>query len=291
VPATSRCRARLAARRTPRDLGGAPLTSSTPDALWSSRSVRLLHPAAVKCAGLRRRLGRQRLLDGVDLTVPVGARLLLMSHPAASASLLLRVLAGLARPSAGTYRLAGLTRSDASSQGWARRVAYVGPESAMYAWMSPREILELSGRLAGYDRADTRRRADAMVERYRLGPGLDRPIGRSAAALAQRTALAAAMVTDPEVVLLDEPLRSCDPDERRRLLQLPDRRRTVLLASHLPTGETELVNQIALIRDGRLVLHAPTADLERAGLPLSIRGVDQLAELRSPGHRAAAAAR
>jgi ABC-type multidrug transport system ATPase subunit len=266
-----------------------PLTSSTPDALWASRSVRLLHPAAVTCAGVKRRVGRQQLLDGLDLSVSVGARLLLVSHPAASASLLLRVLAGLVRPSAGRYRLAGLERSDASPRGWARRVAYVGPESAMYAWMSPRESLELSGRLAGYDRADARRRAEAMAERFRLGPGLDRPIGRSGAALAQRTALAAAMVTDPEVLLLDEPLRSCEPDERRRLLQLPGQRLTVLLASHLPTGETGLVNQIALIRDGRLALHARTADLERAGLPLSIRGVDQLAELRTQGRAPAAA--
>ena len=111
----------------PRDRGGQTLTSSTPDALWASRSIRLLRPAAVACEGITRIVRGQLLLDDLALSVGVGARLVLVSTPDESASLLLRILAGLSRASAGSVRLAGLSQADSSPSGWARRIGYVGP--------------------------------------------------------------------------------------------------------------------------------------------------------------------
>src|SRR5918996_4219844 len=128
-----------------------PMTSSTPDALWASRSVRLLRPAAVVANGLRRSVRRRWLLDGVDLRVPVGARLLIVSQPEGAGPLLLGILAGLVRPHAGTFDLAGLSRADESSSGWRRRIAYLGPESGYYEWLSAMGVLDLAGRLAGHD--------------------------------------------------------------------------------------------------------------------------------------------
>jgi ABC-2 type transport system ATP-binding protein len=255
------------------------LTSSTPDALWASRSVQLLRPAAVVCDGVRRSVHGERLLDGLDLAVGVGARLLLVSTPEASASLLLRVLAGLARATSGILRIAGVTRADDSAAGWARRIGYVGPEAGIHPWMSPGEALDLAGRLAGLDPHERRRRIDEAAELYRLGAQLGTPVRRGGPALAQRTALAAAMLAEPEVLLLDEPLRSLEPDERRLLLTIPGRRRTVLLASRYPASEAGLVNQVALLREGRIVLHVGIAELDEHDLQLSMRGIEALAEL------------
>ena len=247
-----------------------------------------MRPAAVEVHGLRRSQGGRRLLDGLELRVPVGARLLLVSRPEESVSVLLRVLAGLVRPSGGTVLLAGLSRADDSAAGWARRVTYLAPGAGIYPWLSPNEALDLAGRLAGYDRAERRRRIEAATEHFRLGSGVDRPISRGGAALAQKTTLAAAMLTEPEVLLLDEPLRSVEPLERARLLRLPGPRTTVLLASRLPASEAGLMTQVALLRDGRLALHAPVAELDRAGLPPSLRGIEALADLRAAGLPAAA---
>ena len=122
--------------------GDLPVKSSTPEALWSARSVRVLRPAAVNCQGLDRR----PLLDGFSLRVPVGSRLLLVAQPDASASLLLRALAGLARVH-GRIEMAGM--SDPSREGWGRRVAYLGADPGLYAWMSPREALRELFRCAG----------------------------------------------------------------------------------------------------------------------------------------------
>jgi ABC-type multidrug transport system ATPase subunit len=145
--------------------------------------------------------------------------------------------------------------------------------------MSPREVLDLAGRIAEYDARDRQRRIDALAETFRFGVHLDQPVRRGGEPLAQRVALAAAMLSDPEVLLLDEPLRAIEADERTRLLAIPGSRRTVLLASRYPASEAGLVDQVALLRDGHLVLHAPVRELDARGLDLSESGIEALAEL------------
>ena len=118
--------------------------SSTPDALWSAPSLRVLRPAAVSCTAV----SRGRLLDRVSLSVPVGMRLLVVGEPDESASMLIRVLAGLSRPRRGRVEIAGL--ADPSASGWGRRVAHLGPEPGIPAWMTPREVLALAAQLVLY---------------------------------------------------------------------------------------------------------------------------------------------
>jgi ABC-2 type transport system ATP-binding protein len=266
------------------------VTSSTPDALWSSRAVRLLRPAAVVCEGVRRRGRRGAGLDGLNLQVPVGTRLLLVGEPDAAATLMVRILAGLAHRDGGRIRIAGTERPDGSPQGWGRRITFVGPETGLYPWMSAAETLELAARLALLDPLTARRRIAEAVERWGLGAGLDRPMRRIGLAHLQRTAMAAALLGDPEVVLLDEPLRAVDPDERVHLLRLPGDRRTVVLASRYPASEEGAVNQVALIREGRLAVHVSSSVLAQRGIPLSRRGLAALADdIAAEGERAAAA--
>jgi ABC-type multidrug transport system ATPase subunit len=277
APPARRQGSRIAPARLPAEVR--PLTSSTPDALWASRSVDTLKPAAVVCEGVSRRQRGQPLLDDLTMVVDVGARLLVVSRPEQSASMLLRILASLSRMRSGIVRLAGVARPDSSAAGWARRVGYVGPEAGIYPWMTPREVLDLAGRIAEYDPADIQRRIDGVAERYRIGTHLDQPIRRGGEPLAQRVALASAMLSEPEVLLLDEPLRALDPEERARLLTIPGSRRTVVIASRYPASEAGLVDQVAFLSEGRLVIHAPIEELDRRGLALSQRGIDALIEV------------
>jgi ABC-2 type transport system ATP-binding protein len=263
------------------------VTSSTPDALWSSEAVRHLHPAAVVCQRVRRRVERTNLLDGVDLKVRVGARLLLVANPDTSASLLLRVLAGLSHVDGGRFQLAGALSSDMAPIGWARRIAYVGPDPGLFPWMSADETLRLASRLIGLVRDDARRLIDECVEHWGLSAGRDRPMSRMGLAFIQRTAMAAALLGDPEVVLLDEPLRALEPDERLRLLRLPGDRRTVVLASRYPASEAGLVDQVALLQKGRVELHAPISALKEVGLPLSMKSIERLAGMLAVRREAA----
>lgn len=251
------------------------MTSTTPDALWGAPEVRRLRPAAVAWTDLR----RGDLLRGCSLSVPVGARLLVVSDPDASGSLLLRILAGLSPLRRGRVEIAGFT--DPSPTGWGRRVAYVGPEPGIRSWMTPREALHLAADLLSLAPHAAARRLEQVLAWVRIpAADLDRPVGRGGAEIAERTGLASALLADPEVLLLDEPLRALDAAERTRLLRVPGPRRTVLLASRYPASEAGLVSHIALLRDGRVALVAPVMELEAAGLPLSMRGIAVLADHR-----------
>lgn len=251
------------------------LTRSTPDALWADPAVRVLRPVALRATDLR----RGRAIDRCSLAVPVGMRLMVVSEPDGPASTLVRVLAGLARPSSGRVEMSGL--ADASPAGWARRVAYLGPEPGIRPWMTPREALRLATELLGLPDEEAERRTRRALAWARIGAeSADRPVRRGGLPLLQRTGLAAAVVGDPELLLLDEPLRAIDAEERRRMLRLPGRRRTIVLASRYPASEQGLVSHVALLRGGRIAMLAPVAALEEAGLPLSHRGIGALAELR-----------
>jgi ABC-2 type transport system ATP-binding protein len=211
--------------------------------------------------------------------VPVGTRLLVVSEPEASASALVRVLAGLARADTGRIAIAGM--SEPTRTGWGRRVAHLGPEPGIHRWMTPREALRLAAALLDVPRDEARVRIDrALAWSGIRPPAADQPVSRGGPPLLQRTGLAAALIADPEVLLLDEPLRALDTHERTRLLRLPGRRHTIVIASRYPASEAGLVSHGALLRGGRLALMAPVTELDDAGLPLSMRGIVALAERR-----------
>lgn len=254
---------------------GVSLTSSTPDALWAASSVRLLRPAAISCAGI----SAGRVLSRCSLSVPVGMRLLLVSEPDSLASTLVRVLAGLRRPHHGTLRIAGL--DDPSADGWGRRVAHLGPEPAIHAWMTPLEALRLAAALLELPERETARRVPQALGLAGIPAEVaDRPVRRGGPPMVQRTGFAAAMLADPEVLLLDEPLRAVEASERARLLNVPGPRRTVVLASRYPASEAGLASHVAFLRGGRVTLMAPIEELVSEGLPLSTRGIAAMAERR-----------
>jgi ABC-2 type transport system ATP-binding protein len=262
------------------------LASSTPDALWRAPSLRVLRPAAVVC----RDVSYRRLLRKCSLEVPVGMRLMLVGEPDAGASALVRVLAGLSRPRSGTVRIAGMDTPSAA--GWGRRVAHLGPRPGLPVWMTPREALALSAELQGLPPAELARRSERVLAWARLPATLlDRPMRREGPPLLERTALAAALLGDPEVLLMDEPLRSIDPDERTQLLRLPGRRRTVVIASRHPASDAAVVGHVALVRGGRIALLARIEDLGATGLPVSVRGIADLAARRPRPPDAASARR
>ena len=256
------------------------LASSTPDALWSAPSARILRPSAVSAMDISHR----HLLDRCSLSVPVGMRLLVVADPEESASTLLRVLAGLSPAPRGRVEIAGLR--DPSAEGWGRRIAYLGPEPGIPAWMTPLEALELAAGLLELSRAEAEWRIGRALAWAHVPPeALDRPVRRGGPPLIQRTGLAAALIADPEVLLLDEPLRALEVDERLRLLRLPGKRRTILLASRYPASERGLATHLTLLRGGRVALLARIAELEEAQLPLSMKGIEALAERRGAAPR------
>jgi ABC-2 type transport system ATP-binding protein len=145
--------------------------------------------------------------------------------------------------------------------------------------MTPAECLQLAARLSGMDGPQRDRQIEELLQRFQLGAIRDRPLRHVGRIIAERTALAAALLPDPEVLLLDEPLRAHAPPDRLRLLRIPGEHRTVLIASRFPAQEGGLVDRVVLIRDGRMALDAPITELDVQRLPLSLRGMTALADL------------
>jgi ABC-type multidrug transport system ATPase subunit len=255
------------------------MPTSTPDALWSSPAAGRLRPVAVEVNDLARRVGKRPILDGIELAVPVGARVLLAGVDPEAPSLLLRIMAGLARADRGTVTLAGLQRETAIPEGWVRRIGFVGSDPGIPGWMTAAESLDLAARLSGIDGAERQRKIEEFLQAFRLGAIRDRPLQHAGRIILERTALAAALLPDPEVLLLDEPLRAHAPPDRLRLLRIPGERRTVLIASRYPAQQGGVVDRVVLIRDGRVALHAPIGELDAQRLPLSLRGLTALADL------------
>ncbi|MGH2463516.1 MAG: ATP-binding cassette domain-containing protein [Candidatus Limnocylindria bacterium] len=255
------------------------MPTSTPDALWSSPAAGRLRPVAVEVTDLARRIGGQPVLDGLEIAIPAGARVLLAGVDPQAPSLLLRIMAGLARAERGTCTVAGLQREVAIPEGWARRIGYVGSDPGIPLWMTPAESLDLAARLSGIDGLERERQIEESLQHFQLGAIRDRPLRHAGRITLERTALAAALLPDPEVLLLDEPLRAHTPSERVRLLQIPGERRTVVIASRYPAQQGGVVDRVVLIRDGRVILHAPISELDAQRLPLSLRGLTALADL------------
>jgi ABC-2 type transport system ATP-binding protein len=196
--------------------------------------------------------------------------------------MLLRVLAGLSRPDGGAFELAGL--GDPSSDGWRRRVAYVAADPGIPTWLSPRDALRVAVDLLGLSaRSAERAIASAAASAGIRADEIERRIVRGGRSLLERVALATALVGDPEVLLLDDPLRSLPPAQRAALLSLPGPRRTVLVTSTHPAALAGICSHVALLRDGKLALLTAISRLQEHDLPLSAEGLEALANLPRRG--------
>ncbi len=176
----------------------------------------------------------------------------LLGPNGAGKTTLLRVIAGLQRPSQGEISLLGVDpRKDPSVY---RRVSLVPEDEAIYERMTARKFVELAARLAKVDDvADRVQRALVMVD---LVDPSDRILGGFSKGMRQRAKVAAALVTDPEVLLLDEPLNGADPVQRAQLIklfmELGAAGRTVIVSSHVLVEVERMTDRVVAMVDGRL---------------------------------------
>ena len=214
---------------------------------------------AIRARGLAKRFGSIVALDGLDLDVPAGSIFGLLGPNGAGKTTTIRILTGLARPSAGTATVAGvevgLDRPELR-----RRLGYLDQDPRFYSWMRGRELLELVGRLIGLEGADLRERVGSMLERTGLAAVAGRRIGGYSGGMRQRLGIAQALLDRPAVVFLDEPVSSLDPEGRRDVLELIEGLRgetTVVVSTHVLSDVERVCDRVAILDRGRLVAEAP----------------------------------
>jgi ABC-2 type transport system ATP-binding protein len=234
-------------------------------------------PAGVTCRGLTKRYGGAGgivALDGLEIDVPAGSIFGLLGPNGAGKTTTLRLITGLARPTSGSVAIDGaLVADDAARNGEARRgIGVLDQDPRYYGWMCGRELVELAGRLEGLTPADARTRALETLRRVGLADASDRRIAGYSGGMRQRLGIAQALVADPRLLILDEPVSSLDPEGRRDLLALiVDLRAsaTVIFSTHVLADVERICDRVAILDHGRLVTEGPLDGLlERYAQPL-----------------------
>src|SRR5213594_3832666 len=214
---------------------------------------------------LRRR--RTEALTGASLQVERGALFGLLGPNGAGKTTLLSILATLLLPDGGSATVLG---HDVVRDALAiRRRLNMASGNASFIWsLRPPEVLAFYGRLYGLGGQALLRRVEELIERCELGPYAKTEYNELSTGLKQRLAMAKALLNDPEVLFLDEPTLGLDPDVSIRLrAQIAALRRergtTIILTTHYMREAEELCDQIAFIKDGRILAQGTADELKR----------------------------
>ena len=220
-------------------------------------------PGEVSTRGLTKRYRLDIALDHLDLDVPAGCVFGFLGPNGAGKTTTLRLLTGLARPTAGSATVAGI---DATTGGraLAERIGALDQDPRYYGWMTGRELLTFVGRLHGLDGAALRARVDEVLETIGLADAARRRIGGYSGGMRQRLGIGQAMLPRPSVLFLDEPVSSLDPAGRRDVLELIGRLRgtcTVFMSTHILNDVERVCDRVGILDHGRLVTEAPMDEL------------------------------
>ncbi|TXL56603.1 ABC transporter ATP-binding protein [Aeromicrobium terrae] len=212
---------------------------------------------AIEVQGLRVVRGGNPVIPGLDVQIPRGSVTGLLGPSGCGKTTLIRSIAGVQVVKAGTVTVLGEPAGSPTNRG---RVGYVTQASSVYSDLTVRQNLDYFAAIYGAAQSSVER----VLEEVGLADRGDSLTGQLSGGQRTRVSLAAALLTDPEVYLLDEPTVGLDPVLRRDLWQLfnrlADEGRTLLVSSHV-MDEAERCHQVLLMRDGGLIAHGSPDEL------------------------------
>ncbi len=201
---------------------------------------------------LRKEYGSTVALDDVELRVPIGSVYGLVGPNGAGKTTLLGILAGLRQPTNGTIDI---------EAPWSK-VAVLPDTPQFDPWLTGREVVDLARALV--DPSVPIQRVDAVVEQAGLADAAHRTVGDYSRGMLQRLGVAATVVGNPTLLMLDEPSSALDPAGRREVLDLVARLRgeaTVIFSSHILSDVQEVCDTVGILRNGELLFQGPISDL------------------------------
>ena len=230
-----------------------------------TRRYRLTMDVAVQTEGLRKSFGSTKALDGLDLTVPEGTILGLLGPNGAGKTTAVRILTTLLIPDAGRAVVAGVDVLAQPTK--ARRLmGLTGQFAAVDDYLTGRENLIMFGRLYHLSRAEAKRRADELLERFDLTDAAGRLAKTYSGGMRRRLDIASSLVSQPPVLFLDEPTTGLDPRSRLGMWQvIEDLVRdgtTMLLTTQYLEEADQLAHSIAVIDAGRVIAEGTSNDLK-----------------------------
>lgn len=206
----------------------------------------------------------------------------------------IKMLTGLIRPSAGHARLFQELVPSAKARA---RIGFLPENPYIYPYLTPTEFVEMCGRLSGLGRRAARARTETVLEQVGLSDASSRQVKRLSKGMLQRAGLAAALVAEPELLILDEPMSGLDPVGRKEVRDLivEERKkgRTIFFSTHILADVEALCDQVTILRKGEVVVSGRLGDLLRGEVrrtDVTLVGAESLLldELRAAGHEVSA---
>jgi ABC-2 type transport system ATP-binding protein len=221
---------------------------------------------ALETSGLTKRFGERLAVDSVSLSVPRGTAYGFLGHNGAGKTTLIRMLLGLTRASGGSARVLGLPVPAQRAQALAR-VGAIVEEPSFYPHLTGRENLKVA---AAVRSPEARPRIDAVLHRVGLDKRAEDRVRTYSLGMRQRLGVARCLLSDPELLLLDEPMNGLDPggmlDMRRMIRSLVEEDgRTVFISSHLLDEIEKTCDVAAIIDRGRVIVQGPIDQLVAGG--------------------------
>ena len=235
----------------------------------------------IETHGLTRRFGKQLAVDDVNLVVPEAGVYGFLGPNGAGKTTAIRMLLGLCRPNAGEVHLFGLPLA-ANRLSLLRRVGALVESPSLYPHLTGRENLEVTRRVLGAHRE----LIDTALRSTKLTQDANRRVREYSLGMRQRLGLALALLTKPELLILDEPTNGLDPagihEMRDMIRSLPaEFGVTVFLSSHLLSEVEQIASHIGIIHEGRLLFQGTLSDLQadqQVQLTLGVNEADQAIE-------------
>jgi ABC-2 type transport system ATP-binding protein len=220
----------------------------------------------IELQALTKQFGALVAVDRVSLTVLPGEFFAVLGPNAAGKTTTIRILAGLMKPTAGQARVAGWD-VQAEPLEARRRMAYVPDFPFLYDKLTPWEFLRFTGQLFQMTEGRIEGAARLWAARFNLGDFLNTSIESLSHGTRQRVALASAMMHDPEVIVLDEPMVGLDPHHARVLKDIlreqAERGATILVSTHQLSVAEEMADRIGIMHHGRLIAVGTREELRR----------------------------
>lgn len=220
----------------------------------------------IELINLVKRFGDLVAVDGINLQVARGEFFAVLGPNAAGKTTTIRIIAGLIKPTSGTARVAGFDVQTHPLEA-RRRLAYVPDFPFLYDKLTPWEFLRFIGQLFQMDEARIRSAAAELIARFNLEAYLSKPIEGLSHGTRQRVAIVSALLHDPEVFVIDEPMVGLDPHHVRVVKDILKERSlrgmTVFVSTHQLSVAEEMADRIGIIHQGRLVAVGTREELRR----------------------------
>ena len=220
----------------------------------------------IELIDLVKKFGDFTAVDGISLTIPKGEFFAVLGPNAAGKTTTIKMLTGLIKPTAGSARIAGF---DVQTQALEarRRLAYVPDFPFLYDKLTPAEFFRFTGQLFQMDNARIKSSAEVLSARFNLEPYLGKAIEGLSHGTRQRVAIVSALLHDPDVFILDEPMVGLDPHHARVLKDVLKERSmagmTIFISTHQLSVAEEMADRIGIIHQGKLIAVGTHEELRR----------------------------